>query len=205
MEVWKFSVEKTHGENRVRHVANAELRLCSGWKTTFLGVSSAQCFLIQSLVGFFTKFCFPEMRRPGSCSLYHMSLFNARWTRALPSRSDQVKAMKQGSGKVSSIYLHLLKGLFGNHSFLKYSCHAVRNSNYVERPGAGIDSATWDCPPRMSACWCQPAGRALGHFLLTPESSSEGQGLLHHIHAQWPCSNSRLTEPVKINCYIPLH
>lgn len=57
---------------------------------------------------------------------------------ALPSRSDQEKAVKLRSGKVSSTYLLLLKGLFGGHPLLNPRKNAVRNANHIERLGAAL-------------------------------------------------------------------
>lgn len=84
----------------------------------------------------FSRFCFP-MSAMSFFFFFKFTSIQGEFV-ALPSRNDQEKAVKSRSGKVSSTYLLLLKGLFGGHPLLNPRYHAVRNANHTGRLGAAL-------------------------------------------------------------------
>lgn len=119
MEVWKFSVEKSHREIRVRHIADVELRLCPHEKLPFSGVSSALDCLFRScgilFVFAFLDSVFWGWMQGGLVTLAHVTHHSIQGEFvALPSRNDQENAGKLRPGKVNSIFLLLLKGCLGD-------------------------------------------------------------------------------------------
>lgn len=116
LEVWKFSVEKSHRENRMRHIADAEA--VSSWEAALLRnfLSSGLSFSVlwDTICFCFSRFCFLRMnaRRFGFLS----SRFTPLNTRGVCGRAIKKWPRECRETEVRKGQQHLppsLEGLFG--------------------------------------------------------------------------------------------